>query len=494
MKIFTKQKLHIFLKKYINSIFYCTLILIALAYSCLSIVRHMHFQSGAFDLGIFDQTLWQYAHFLFPYSTIKEKFILGDHLNLTLPLLAPLYWIWDDVRVILLFQACWITFSTIGIYWYLQERTFTKLQSALLSYLYIFFYGIQFAVFFDFHPIVLGVGLMAWLLYFWESKKWKLFWLSIFFLLLTQENTGIGLFGLCCVWFFQKKHRYLVIFLAILGLITTGFSFYLIHIFSQGHLQYIPRFAQTIPGIIYAFYDQPEKRSVWLYSYSSFAFLPLLSLGSFIAVIVDTSQYFITGNDFNHMWSPFLHHRAILAIFLVVGVADVSLFLKSKKWNLTVLVIFLFLWSILVTYHFHFAITKLTKKDFWQNEQWMIDNTIVMQHIPQQVSLATQQSLVPHVSHREEIYLVYPRQGSLKNTANVCVKNCWWLDFSGKPHYLFIDEHAHEWLTMTLVSSEQFLQAVQNMEKTHVIQLFYKKGEARLYKINYAVLAKVKPQ
>jgi len=85
------------------------LLALSILYSLLSILRHVHFQSGAFDLGIFDQAVYQYSHFLFPYNTIKERFILGDHLNLTLPLLAPLFWIWEDVKILLIFQAVFIT-------------------------------------------------------------------------------------------------------------------------------------------------------------------------------------------------------------------------------------------------------------------------------------------------------------------------------------------------------------------------------------------------
>ncbi|PIU02220.1 hypothetical protein COT66_01120, partial [Candidatus Shapirobacteria bacterium CG09_land_8_20_14_0_10_49_15] len=81
---------------------------LGVAYAILSILRHNHFQSGGFDLGIYDQAVWQYANFLNPYNTVKTSHILGDHLTLTLPLLAPLFWLWDDVRSLLIFQAFWL--------------------------------------------------------------------------------------------------------------------------------------------------------------------------------------------------------------------------------------------------------------------------------------------------------------------------------------------------------------------------------------------------
>src|SRR3972149_6758642 len=138
------------------------LLILSILYSLLSILRHVHFQSGAFDLGIFDQAVYQYSHFLFPYNTIKERFILGDHLNLTLPLLSPLYWIWQDVKALLIFQAVFITLSSFAIYKLARLRKFSPFVCLSLSFIYSIFRGIQFAVYFDFHPIVIGVGFLVW--------------------------------------------------------------------------------------------------------------------------------------------------------------------------------------------------------------------------------------------------------------------------------------------------------------------------------------------
>ncbi|MFI5531606.1 DUF2079 domain-containing protein [Kitasatospora sp. NPDC051853] len=70
-------------------------------------------QLGGFDLGIFDQGVRGYAHFGLPVSSLKtyhHEFppgfsLLGDHFSPVLALLAPLYWIWDDPRSLILGQA-----------------------------------------------------------------------------------------------------------------------------------------------------------------------------------------------------------------------------------------------------------------------------------------------------------------------------------------------------------------------------------------------------
>lgn len=460
-------------------------------YSALSLLRHLHFQSGAFDLGIYDQAVWQYSQFLWPFNTIKMMTIWGDHLTLTLPLLAPLYWLWQDARMLLIFQAVWVSLSGLAIYKYVIKRGLSECEALVLSAIYLLFSGIQFAIFFDFHPVVIGVGLLTWLLYFWETEKWKLFAVITILLLLTQENMGMALFGVSLIWFFQRKRLKLAIFLALLGLLYSFASFKIISLLSPIGLQYQPNFPLDLTGFITGFFDSPDKRQVWLFSYSWYSFLPIFSLGSVLAVVSDLAQYFLTGSEFGRMWSPYMHHRAILSVYLLAGAVEVLVFLKSKKINTEIIVILMIIFSLFFQYRFHFALNKLIKPEFWQSEQWVNDNYKMLKNVPKSASIAAQQSLVPHLSHRQYIYLLYPRLKSFSKTQVCSQELCWWLDFSGQPEFMAVDLHKDEWLTMTLADSKDFRQAVENMEKAGAIKLVYKKGEARIYRINYTNLRKV---
>ncbi|MFC5666645.1 DUF2079 domain-containing protein [Kitasatospora misakiensis] len=68
---------------------------------------------GGFDLGIFHQGVAGYAHLGLPVSPVKsyhhefppEFSLLGDHFSPILAALAPLYWIWEDPRTLILGQA-----------------------------------------------------------------------------------------------------------------------------------------------------------------------------------------------------------------------------------------------------------------------------------------------------------------------------------------------------------------------------------------------------
>lgn len=71
---------------------------------------------GAFDIGIFDQGLWLLANGHEPFVTLRGLHLLADHASYLLYLMVPLYWLWEDARVLILLTvaapalAGWISF------------------------------------------------------------------------------------------------------------------------------------------------------------------------------------------------------------------------------------------------------------------------------------------------------------------------------------------------------------------------------------------------
>src|SRR6185437_16021353 len=86
---------------------YIICILFCVAYTTLSFIRHNHYESFGFDLGLTDQIVWEYSKFQAPITTIHYypyTSILTDHVELIYTPLSIFYWIWDDVRMLLLMQ------------------------------------------------------------------------------------------------------------------------------------------------------------------------------------------------------------------------------------------------------------------------------------------------------------------------------------------------------------------------------------------------------
>jgi len=449
-------------------------ILLSILYSTLSVVRHNHFQSGGFDLGIYDQAVWQYATFQWPYNTVKERFILGDHFTLTLTLAAPLFWIWNDVRALLIFQAIFVSISIIAVYKLVLLRKFSPFTSFGISFIYSLFYGIQYGLFFDFHPVLLATGIIPWMLFFLESNKTKLFILSLTLLLLTQENMGLSLAFLGFIYIWQAKYRRVAVAFIIGGIVASLIAVKGIAFFSPVGFQYAPHLTLNPILFMKELFNAPEKQQVWLYTMSAFTFLPLLSPGAMIAIVLELAQYFTTGPDFARMWSPYMHHRAILAPLVLLGTLDALAFLQKKKINITLVTMVLLISTLAQQFLFHYPLNKLSKSEFWHTDSWIIDNEKMIATIPADIPIATQQSLIPHLSHRKQIYLAWPRVH----------EPGWWLDTPKEAKYLLIDTHPNEWVTMLLESPDHVNEALANMEKLGKITLLQKINDIRLYKIN----------
>ena len=105
--------------------------------------------------------------------------------------------------------------------------------------------------------------------------------------------------------------------------------------------------------------------------------------------------------------------------------------------------------------------------------------------VPPKASVATQQNLVPHLSHRDQIYLIWPRAHDFEEPFPCGQVSCWWLDFPDHPEYLVLDTRPHQWLTQILESNENFQSAIKNMETAGKITLVKQQNEARIYQIHY---------
>jgi uncharacterized membrane protein len=77
-------------------------LLFVVVYGWLVLELHAGYSTQAFDFGIYDQGLWLLSRFEEPFITLRGLHLLGDHASLIMIPLAPLFWVWDDPRALLL--------------------------------------------------------------------------------------------------------------------------------------------------------------------------------------------------------------------------------------------------------------------------------------------------------------------------------------------------------------------------------------------------------
>ena len=163
----------------------------ALFYSVVSIYRHDRFASDAYDLGIFDQTIWGYSHFEIVRNTVKGvPNLLGDHFHPALIAVAPAYWIWNDARVLLVVQAVLLAAASLPIFWWARPRL-GVVGAAGMQLAFLGFWGVLAGVIFDFHELALAVPAISFGLYALLERRPRLFWSMFVLGCLSKEDVAL---------------------------------------------------------------------------------------------------------------------------------------------------------------------------------------------------------------------------------------------------------------------------------------------------------------
>lgn len=392
-------------KKLFNNYILVVLVLFfSVIYSFYSISSHLRFKTFAYDLGIYDQIIWLASRFKAPYSSILGYFAWGDHFTPTFLLLAPLYWLWDNVMMLLLFQAFFLSLGAVPIYLLSVKKIKNRLISFSLSFAYLLFFGFQNAMAFDFHPLTLAPTFLAFLFYFYEEKKWWLFWLFFLLMLGLQENLALLSIGLGVFLLLQYRDWKKGAGVSFLGLSWFLFVvFFIAPYFRQGQFLYMPNMKDMeILGIFKSLVEPAIKRETIFYSLLSFGFLPLLSPSTWPMLFEEFFQRFV-GSTSQTRWGLGYHYNAILAPILAVGaILTIEKYLKNKKM---IVISALFSGLFLVQIFTNPSLNHLQKAEFYQwNQNKNLES--ILKLIPPSSSVAATNNLVPHLSHREQIILL----------------------------------------------------------------------------------------
>lgn len=189
-------------------------------FSLLTVLKHQTWHSYFWDLGIFDQVIWNTAQGRFLESSFYSygPSYLGEHLSLILAVFAPFYWIWDDVRVLLVVQSLYIASGGWPVYLLAKKRLRSRAAPVFLTAAFLLFPNIAYVNLFDFHPETLLVPLLPWAFYFLETRRDGLFLAIAGLSLLVKEDAGLIVFALGAYAAIFRGRRFLGTGLTVLGL------------------------------------------------------------------------------------------------------------------------------------------------------------------------------------------------------------------------------------------------------------------------------------
>lgn len=455
-----------------------------LCYTTLSIVKHNHFLSG-YDLAIIDQVIWKYSQFKAPISTVVSFFdtpLYYDHVELIFILIAPLYWVFDSPKTLLIFQTIAICSSAFPIFWLTKKYKLERTVSISIVVSYLSFFGFQFSVWSDAHSLLFGVSFITFFVYFLEVKNYK--FASLFFILsiISKEDIALLTFLISFVHFLSIRSKWSFAF----SLLSVIYLYIVFFIFFQNIVPGGYRFSGS-GGLLsntnpLSLFDTSEKRQTIFYSLAWFGFLPLLSPIRLLPFIGDLAHYFVIGStSVQRAHGIFMHYRSSVSPLLAW--ATITAISKHKKLNKWYTGIYILLCAAFFQYYLHLPLSYMTKEWFWTTPSSVGDIKHVLEKLPEDASVATQVNIAPHISHRDKIYTLWPTTRDFDSNSPCGQKNCKWFRVGKTPEYIVVDT-SNDWdVRHFLTSKEEFIETIKVLEKGNLIKEEFRSNNAVLYKV-----------
>ncbi|MCX6816753.1 MAG: DUF2079 domain-containing protein [Candidatus Beckwithbacteria bacterium] len=389
------------------------------AYLTIGIQKYNRFETGE-DLAHSAQPVWHLSRLEAPYSSVLQSLSFNDHFDPILLLFAPFYRLWPDARVLIIFQQIIVVLGVIPVYLYSTRKIKGKFIPLCISFLYLYFIGIQSAISSDYHSATISATFLGLAIYFFETKKWKYYWPTFILALFSREDVAIYLFGLSLYGFFIKKERKVSLITAIISITY----YYLIYNFFLPLFNGEAVFARNSFGtkgtpnmIIKTFLTSPleflkdfiyplvKLRNILLTSFS-FGFLPFFSPLYWLMAPFTFLRHF--ANDAVR-YSLQRHYAATLTPILAFSAVQVLQKIKFKP-----LIYLSILMAIVGTFYTNRPgldpyypappLALIFKRSFYVLPPRNDDYYKMMQLIPENASVSAQVPLLAHLINRNQIY------------------------------------------------------------------------------------------
>lgn len=275
----------------------------------LAFALHTGMRTHKADLGQIDQAIWNSSRGrLLEFSEGSVQSVrLTDHVEPMFVLISPVFWLWDDVRALLLLQ---VVFAVLGAWplYALARRYLPPWPALAPAAAYLLAPPLQSALLSEFHAIPLAVPLVLWALWAVEAGRLRAFVLATVLVAMVKEEAGLlaaGL-GLWALWQARRRpagsaerRRQAVagLVMLFLGMVWFAVATFVIippfaaRVYGQEQSVYFQRYGAlgdsladilgaflTRPGLVWAIVTEPARLQYLFGLLVSFGFLSLVGL------------------------------------------------------------------------------------------------------------------------------------------------------------------------------------------------------------------------
>ncbi|RLC34393.1 hypothetical protein DRH14_03095 [Candidatus Shapirobacteria bacterium] len=321
-----------FLKNWDKFLLFLMLAIYVVVMSFLSIRKYQSF-ADSYDLANADQTVWTSGHdYPFSLTGVKGRVSrLQFHADFILALLAPFYWLWNDVRMLLILQSLSLALAGVVLFYLARDILKNKLVALILSASYWLNPGLLWTNIYDVHGVSFAPFLLLLLFWLVYKMKWKLVWPIFILSIFCKENVALFTAMLGLGMLFSPKRRKI----GVIMFLVSSVYFYV------ASFVWIPHFSDNGQHWVMGWYSDAKRKlfeiksatSLWFFvkgyffNFDSFkyyrkllepfAFLPLLSVWPLFLVAPELA--IISLSSQGQMKSIVMHYDSLMVVGMVIA-------------------------------------------------------------------------------------------------------------------------------------------------------------------------------
>lgn len=157
-----------------------------------TLIDHRNLGTAIYDLGIYDNLVWQTAHGHFLDCTlIKGGNHISAHFDPILAVIAVFYRIYQHAETLLVLQTVWLASGMIPLYLLAKRRLKNEWFATILAIIYACYPALHGVNMFDFHSLAFIIPNVMWAVYLLDTGGFKRYWLVLGLLLITREDISL---------------------------------------------------------------------------------------------------------------------------------------------------------------------------------------------------------------------------------------------------------------------------------------------------------------
>jgi uncharacterized membrane protein len=165
----------------------------AIVFGRLGVQQHRNFGTWSFDMGIYDQAFWLVSRGK-SWITVRGIDMWGHHVNLIAFAYAPFYWLGAGPSFLYVSQAIALGAGAIPVYLIACDRLKSNWIAAFFALAYLMYAPIQWIAWANFHPEALVITPMLFAWWLATRRNWGWCFGAVAVALSTREDAALAIF------------------------------------------------------------------------------------------------------------------------------------------------------------------------------------------------------------------------------------------------------------------------------------------------------------